>query len=95
LSDSSRILHGWTDNRVETGIHRLRDAVAAATAARGDAAPVTGFGPTDESPSVTRGNDNTSLQLADSLRRVEDLAARLTELAQVLGGHSGLRAPMY
>jgi hypothetical protein len=45
------------------------------------------------SPSVTRGNDNTSLQLADSLRRVEDLAARLTELAQVLGGRSGLRAP--
>ena len=62
-------------------------------AARGDAAPVTGFGPIDESPSVTRGNDNTSLQLADSLRRIEDLAARLTELAQVLGGRSGLRAP--
>ena len=33
LSDSSRILHGWTDDRVETGIHRLRDAVAAAKAA--------------------------------------------------------------
>jgi hypothetical protein len=96
LSDTSRRLHGWTDDRVETGIHRLRDAVQdAAAAARGDAAPVTGFGPTDESPSVTRGTDNTSLQLADSLRRVEDLAARLTELAQVLGGHSGLRAPTY
>jgi hypothetical protein len=96
LSDSSRILHGWSGDRVETGIHRLRDAVEyAEAAARGDAAPVTGFGPTDESPSVTRGNDNTSLQLADSLRRVEDLAARLTELAQVLGGRSGLRAPTY
>jgi hypothetical protein len=91
LSDSSRLLHGWTDDRIETGIHRLRDAVQDAE----DAAPVTGFGPTDESPSVTRGNDNTSLQLADSLRRVKDLAARLTELAQVLGGHSGLRAATY
>ena len=67
----------------------------AEAAARGDAAPVTGFGPTDESPSITRGNDNTSLQLADSLGRVEDLAARLTELAAGLGGHSGLRAPTY
>ena len=64
-------------------------------AARGDAAAVAGFGPTDESPSVTRGTDHTCLQLADSLRRVEDLAARLTELAQVLGGHSGVRAPTY
>jgi uncharacterized membrane protein YccC len=96
LSDSSRILHGWTDDRVETGIHRLRDAVQYAdAAARGDAAPVTGFGPTDQSPPVTPGTDNTSLQLADSLRRVEDLAARLTELAQVFGGHSGVRAPTY
>ena len=33
LSDSSRILHGWTDDRVETGIHRLRDAVEDAKAA--------------------------------------------------------------
>jgi hypothetical protein len=96
LSDASRILHGWTDDRVETGIRRLRRAIAVAkTAARGDDWPVAAFGPTDKSPSVTRGNDNTSLQVADSLRRVEDLAARLTELAQVLGGHSGLRAPMY
>ena len=78
------------------GLTLLRDAVEyAEAAARGDAAPVTGFGPTDESPSFTRGNDNTSLQLADSLWRVEDLAARLTELAQVFGEHSGLRAPTY
>ena len=76
------------------GLTLLRNAVEyAEAAALGDAAPVTVVGPTDESPSVTRGNDNTSLQLADSLWRVEDLAARLTELAQVLGGHSGLRAP--
>jgi uncharacterized membrane protein YccC len=96
LSDSARRLHGWTDDRVETGIHRLRDAVQdAQAAARGDAAPVTGFGPINESPSVTRGTDNTSLQMADSLRRVENLHARLAELAQVLGGHSGVRAPTY
>ena len=33
LSDSSRLLHGWTDDRFEVGIRRLRDAVETAKAA--------------------------------------------------------------
>jgi uncharacterized membrane protein YgaE (UPF0421/DUF939 family) len=46
LSDSSRLLHGWTDERVETGIQRLRDAVESATAAaRGDAVESATSGP--------------------------------------------------
>jgi hypothetical protein len=87
LSDSSRILHGWTDDRVETGIHRLRDAVAAAkAAASGDAAPATRAGPIDE-PKATQGAATMTLELADSLRRVEQLHARLTDLALVIDGH--------
>ena len=87
LSDSSQILHGWTDGRVETGIHRLRDAVAAAKAmARGDGALATESGPADEDQATT-GAHAVTLKLADSLRRVEQLHARLIDLALVLDGH--------
>jgi uncharacterized membrane protein YgaE (UPF0421/DUF939 family) len=86
LSDSSRLLHGWTDDRVEGGIHRLRDAVEAAkAAARGDAAPSTECDSIDELQTTT-GAGTMTLELADSLRRVEQLHARLTDLAPVLGG---------
>ena len=88
LSDSSRVLHGWTDDRVETGIHRLRDAVAAArVTASGDGAPAAESDPTPESATTTAGGTAT-LGLADSLRRVEQLRARLTELALVLNGQA-------
>ena len=41
LSDWSRHLHGWTDERLDIALRRLRDAVAhAEAAARGQAAPV-------------------------------------------------------
>ena len=88
LSDSSRLLHGWTDDRVETGIHRLRDAVATAKAtARGDAAPTTECDSINE-PSTTTGAGTMTLDLADSLRRVEQLHARLIDLALVLEDHA-------
>jgi uncharacterized membrane protein YgaE (UPF0421/DUF939 family) len=88
LSDSARILHGWTDDRVETGIHRLCDAVEAAkAAAQGHAVPVSGSSPIDE-PSPTRGVGTMTLELADSLRRVEHLQAKLAELALLLGGRA-------
>ena len=83
LSDSSRILHGWTDDRVETGIHRLRDAVATA---RGDGALATESGPADEDQATT-GAHAVTLELADSLRRIEQLHARLIDLALILDGH--------
>ena len=41
LSDSSRRLHGWTDQRIAMSIRRLREAAEdAKAAARGNAAPV-------------------------------------------------------
>jgi hypothetical protein len=94
LSDSSRLLHGWTDQRVETGIQRLRDAMESATAAaRGDAAAATASGPTDEGHAST-GTGAMTLELADSLRRVEDLHAKLTGLALLLGGQPDTRSPV-
>jgi uncharacterized membrane protein YgaE (UPF0421/DUF939 family) len=92
LSDSARILHGWTDDRVETGIHRLRDAVEAATAAaRGDGARATECDPIDE-PRTTSAADAVTLELADSLRRVEQLHATLIDLALVLDGRPATSA---
>jgi uncharacterized membrane protein YgaE (UPF0421/DUF939 family) len=92
LSDSARILHGWTDDRVETGVHRLRDAVEAAkTAPRGDGARATECDPIDE-PRTTGAADAVTLELADSLRRVEQLHARLIDLALVLDGHPVMSA---
>ena len=86
LPDCARILHGWTDDRVETGIRRLRDAVEAATAAaRGDGARATECDPIDE-PRTTSAADAVTLELADSLRRVEQLHATLIDLALVLDG---------
>jgi uncharacterized membrane protein YccC len=73
LSDSSRILHGWTDERVEIGIHRLRDAVESArAAARGGTAPATEPRQEDERHATAEAGAVT-LELADSLRCVEHL----------------------
>jgi hypothetical protein len=88
LSDASRILHGWTDDRVETGVHRLRDAVATANAAaRGDAAPATDPG-CKEDGQATTGAAAVTLELADSLWRAEELHTRLSDLALVLEGRA-------
>jgi len=48
LTDSSRRLHGWTDQRVELSIRLLRDDVEAAkAAARGEPAPASTFATSD------------------------------------------------
>ena len=76
LSDASRRLHGWTDQQVQVSIHRLRDAAETAKAtARGDTAPA-------------NRSAKASIELADTLWRVENLHARIAELAAVLGGRS-------
>ena len=90
LSDSSRRLHSWTDERIEIDIRRLRAAVEdAKAAARGDAAPAKTSAPSDvQQPHlITPASDNTSLAMNDSLWRIENLHARLTELAALLNGH--------
>jgi len=82
LSESSRLLHGWSDDRVATGINRLREATErAASSARGEAIPVAD---PDHQP-TPKANTPASLGLSDSLRRVENLHAALTDLATVLG----------
>ncbi len=96
LSDSSRRLHGWTDEQIEIDIHRLRgDVERAEAAARGDAAPVNTSAPSDERQPllITPASDNTSLELADSLWRIENLHARLTEVVALLSGHQSSPAP--
>jgi uncharacterized membrane protein YccC len=93
LSDSSRRLHGWTDDRIETGIHLLRDSVEAAKeAARGET--VDGSTPLDEQPQPVAAFSET-VELTDSLRRIENLHARLAELALLLNGHPRVRAAVH
>ena len=92
LSEPSRRLHGWTDQQVQNGIQRLRDAVEAAkAAARGEAAPAHMSAPVDGRTAPSR----DSIEWVDSLRRVENLHARLAELAAVLGGRPGSPAPAH
>jgi uncharacterized membrane protein YccC len=81
MSDTSRQLHGWTDERVENGIRRLRGAVSAAKSAdSGDVRTVT-TEPTDDGRPA---RPAASLGLDDSLRRIEQLHAALIRLALVL-----------
>ena len=90
LSVRSRVLHGWADDRVESGIQSIRSAAQGAMAAAKGEATIAGREPTDEQPATTAAGTST-LELADSLRRVEDLHARLTELTGVLArGVGGL-----
>ena len=98
LSDSSRRLHGWTDEHIEIGIRRLRDDVEQAkAAARGDAAPAKASAPSDnQQPQLaTPASHDTSLAMDDSLWRIENLHSRLTELALLLRGHPRLRAAVH
>ena len=83
LSDSSRRLHGWTGDRFEIGIRRLRDGVDAARAAASGTASVTKTRTVDERE-ATEWAGTIALELADSLRRVEHLQAKLLDLALVL-----------
>ena len=77
LSDSSRRLHGWTDQRVEMSIRRLRDDVEDAKAAAcGDAA------------AAKPARNDTGPEAAESPWPVETLHARLTELALLLRGQA-------
>ena len=98
LSDSSRRLHGWTDEQIEIGIRRLRDNVEdAKAAARGDAAPVNTSPPSDnQRPQlIAPASHDTSLAMNDSLGRIENLHARLAELTLLLRGHPRLRAAVH
>jgi hypothetical protein len=89
LSESSRLLHGWSDDRVANGITRLREATErAASSGRGEAIPVAD---PDHQP-TPKANTPASLGLSDSLRRVEHLHAALTDLATVLGDGAVLPA---
>jgi len=86
LSDSSRRLHGWSDDRVATGINRLREATDRATSSgRGEAIRVAD---PDHQPTPSA-NTLVSLGLSDSLRRVEHLHAALDRLAVLLQPHAG------
>ena len=74
LTDSSRRLHGWTDQQVEMSIRRLRDDVEdAKAAARGDAAAA--------DPSA---RNDTHLDAIDFLRPANNLHTRLGEFALLL-----------
>jgi uncharacterized membrane protein YccC len=82
LSDSSRLLHGWSDDRVANCINRLREATErAASLARGEELRVAD---PDHQP-TPKAHTPVSLGLSDSLRRVDNLHAKLTDLATVLG----------
>jgi hypothetical protein len=88
LSQSSRLLHGWTDDHVQRGIGRLRVAVARATAAaRGESGSVTVEGSGIEVP-ATIAADAETLELADSRRRVAEVEAMLEGLTVALRGQS-------
>jgi uncharacterized membrane protein YccC len=88
LSGSSRLLHGWSDDRVANGINRLREITErAASSGRGEAIRV----PNPDHQPTPSANTPVSLGLSDSLRRVEHLHAALTDLATVLGEGAVLR----
>ncbi|HEY6577037.1 MAG TPA: FUSC family protein [Mycobacterium sp.] len=90
LFDSARLLHGWSDDQVGHGIHRLREAVESAeSSARGEgerAARVID----EPTPSA---NTVASLRLSDSRRRIETLHSALRDLARILDGNAVLATP--
>ena len=98
LTDSSRRLHGWTDQQVEISIRRLRDDVEdAKAAARGDAAAANTSAPLDaRSPHrTTPARYESRLEPADSLWLTDNLHCRLAEFALLLRGHPRLRAAVH
>jgi hypothetical protein len=78
LSDSSRRLHGWSDEQVLYGIGQLRAAIEHARAS----APGEAVGVALKAPSA--GNAAASLGLSDSIRRVENVRVALVRLAALL-----------
>jgi hypothetical protein len=78
LSDSSRRLHGWSDEQVLYGIGQLRAAIEHARAS----APGEAVGVAVKAPSA--GNAAASLGLSDSIRRVENVRVALVRLAALL-----------
>jgi uncharacterized membrane protein YccC len=90
LSDSARLLHGWSDDQVGHGIHRLREAVdSAESSARGEGVRATQRidEPTPSAHTVA------SLGLSDSRRRIETLHSALRDLDRILGGNAVLATP--
>jgi len=70
----------WSDEQVAKGMHRLRDVVERAeSSARGEVTRTP-----DAAEEVMPVPNAGSLGLSDSLRRAENLYARLTDLAAVL-----------
>ncbi|MGB3355833.1 MAG: FUSC family protein [Mycobacterium sp.] len=81
LSAPSRLLHGWSDEQVLMGLRRLRAAIERTqSTARGEAVG-TLESPERNGPAARAA---ASLGLSDSVRRVENLHARLADLASVL-----------
>ena len=90
LTDSSRRLHGWTDQRVEMSIRRLREDVEdAKAAARGDGPVANTSAPLATLPPrlTTPARCETPLEPADFLWLTENLHSRLAEFALLLRGH--------
>ena len=89
LSDSTRRLLGWTDAPTENAIGQLRnDVETAKAAAAGEPAPANRSAASHQKPRLTTpATDNPNVEPDDALRRIADLHARLTELAEVLGDH--------
>ena len=89
LSAPSRLLHGWSDEQVLRGLRRLRAAIERTrSTARGEAVG-TPESPERNGPAARAAE---SLGLSDSVRRVENLHARLTDLASVLDSPGSSRA---
>lgn len=89
LSDSSRALHGWSDEQFTRGIRRLRAAVArAASMARGEA--VHRADTVEEPLSPAKVGAATRPGLADSLQRVHNLHGRLSDLTAALSSSPGI-----
>jgi uncharacterized membrane protein YccC len=95
LTDSSRRLHGWTDQQVEMSIRRLRDDVLdAKAAARGDAAAAETSAPLDahQPEFTTPATYDARLEPADYLWLTDNVHTRLVEFALILRGHPRSRA---
>ena len=91
LTDSSRRLHGWTNQQVDASIRRLRDDVAhAKAAARGELASAETIAPLDaqQSRPSTPARCDTHPEPAGSLWLIETLHTRLAELALILCGRN-------
>jgi hypothetical protein len=90
LNDSSRRLHGWTDQWVDLTIRRLRDDVVdAKAAARGDPASAEPTTPTEShQPRPSPPAPDDGRPAPTGLWFIESLHTRLTELTQLFRGQA-------